>query len=209
MPTEPPTLAEPLGDAANVLLVAPPRSDAGDRACVDLLTVADPAEEAVLSVTLSQPPADRLGIWERHTSTYPPQSAFVGVESTVVDPNGPTDGLAQSVPSSTALAVDRIDHPGDLLQLGGRISDRLAEWSGSGRQIVMCLHSLSTLAQYADPERLFRFLHVLTGRVASVGGVAHYHLEPDAHDGESVSALESLFDVTVELDAAGERTVRR
>lgn len=208
MTAGPAPLAEQIGDAANVLLVAPSRSDADDRACIDLLTVADPAEEAMLWVTFTQSPTDRFAVWERYTDAYPSKAAFV-VGSNGANPDGPAETLRRAVPDSTELAVDRIDSPGDLLRLGVRISERLAEWSAGDRQIVMCVHTLSILYQYADPERLYRFLHVLTRRVDHVGGIAHYHLDPGSHDEESILLLDSLFDVTVELDDEGERTVRR
>jgi hypothetical protein len=196
--------AEQIGDASNVLLVASSRTDAADRACVDLLTLADPAEESVLSVTLTQSPADRMAVWERWADSYPPKAAFLAVGSNGTGPHSPADRLRQRVPDSTALAVDEIDNPGDLMRLGVGISDRLAEFANADRQIVMCVHSLSTLFQYTEPERLFRFLHVLTSRVEQVGAVAHYHIEPEPHDEASIRLLESLFDVTLEIDNEGE-----
>lgn len=202
------SLADQIGDAANVLFVAPSQSDTEDRGCIDLLTLADPADESVLSVTFTQSPTDRFAVWERHAGACPPKAAFV-VGSNVSDSDGPADSLRRAVPDATELAVDQIDSPGDLMRLGGRISDRLAEWSTDDRQIVMCVHTLSTLFRYADPERLFRFLHVLTSRVDHIGAVAHYHLDPAAHDEESILLLDRLFDVTVEIDREGERTVRR
>lgn len=208
MTAEPAPLAERIGDAANVLLVGPSRSDADDRACIDLLTVADPTEEAMLSVTFTQSPTDRLAVWERFADAYPSIAAFV-VGSNGADPDGPAESLRRAVPDSTELAVDRVDSPGDLMRLGVRISERLAEWSAGDRQIVMCVHTLSILFRYADPERLFRFLHVLTRRVDHLGGVAHYHLDPGSHDEESILLLDPLFDVTVEIGNDGERTVRR
>lgn len=209
MTADPAPLADQIGDAANVLLIAPSRSDADDRACVDLLTLADPAEESVLSVTFTQSPADRMAVWERWAESYPPHAGFVTVGSNGTGPDSPADRLGRGVPDSTEFAVDEIDDPGDLMRLGVRISDRLTEFDGHDRQIVICVHTLSTLVQYAGPERLFRFLHVLTSRVDHVGAVAHYHLNPEVHDEESIRMLDSLFDVTVEIDSEGERTVRR
>lgn len=49
----------------------------------------------------------------------------------------------------------------------------------------------------------------IRSRIDHVDGVAHYHLDPVSHDEESILLLKSLFDVTVEIDDEGERTVRR
>jgi hypothetical protein len=67
---------------------------------------------------------------------------------------------------------------------------------------LLCFHSLTTLLQYADPQRTFRFVHTLGSRARSCGVIAHYHLDPAAHDAPTVATLEPLFDVVVDLTEA-------
>lgn len=199
-------LPEQLGKAANVLLRAPQRTGAEDRSCIDLLTIR--ADEPVVSVSLTQSPADRLAVWNRYAEGYPPRAVFVAVES---DGDHLAHQLETACPGrsdSTAVAIDRIDHPGDLMRLGVRISERLDELAGAGQRPVMCFHSLTTLLQYVDVERLFRFLHILTSRVRQADGLAHYHLDRASLESETLGTLSRLFDATVDVVESGERLVR-
>lgn len=197
-----------LPDAGNVLLLAPERSDATDRACVDLLTPADPGEEGVLSVSFTRSPAEQVAAWERHASGYPAAAAFVSSLGAEADVGTAIERVRDSVPASTAVAVDRLGSPGELLKLGVRVSARFDEWHGRHHRIVMCVNSLTTLAKYVALERHNRFLHVLTRRVKAVHGLAHYHLDPGTLEPATVTALTALFDATVELEPDGEARVR-
>lgn len=203
MPDDGPPLAERIGEAANVLLLASDGTGAEDRICIDLLTVAAVAEVAGLSVSFTRPPADRLAVWERYAPGYPAQAAFVTVHGVEADVTRAVESVRDALPATTGVAVDRIDNPGDLRRLGERISDRLESWADGGHQIVMCFHSLTTVARNVDLERLYRFVHVHTHRIEAVDGVAHYHLDPDPLDPATVELLDRLVDVTVELDSEG------
>lgn len=77
------------------------------------------------------------------------------------------------------------------------ISDALAE-EGDGHPTTVCFHSVTALLQFAELPRVFRFLYTLASRVASSGARAHYHLDPNAHDEQTVTALTPLFDAVVQ-----------
>lgn len=64
----------------------------------------------------------------------------------------------------------------------------------------MCFHSITALLQYADLSCVFRFLHVLTRHVDTVDGVAHYHIDPTAHDAQTLATIETLFDTVIEYE---------
>lgn len=200
------TLHESIGNASSVLLDAPQRTVVEDRSCIDLLT--GRADEPVVSVSLTRSPGDRLAVWDRYAEGYPPRAAFIAVESDGDHLAQQLETACQGIPASTAVAFDRIGHPGDLMRLGVRISQRLDELAGAGQRPVMCFHSLTTLLQYVDIERLFRFLHVLTGRVRLADALAHYHLDGASLQPETMGALSRLFDATVTVDESGEWTVR-
>lgn len=65
------------------------------------------------------------------------------------------------------------------------------------------LHSLSTLLMYADLQTVFRFLHVFTGRIQSVGGLGVFTIDADAHDDRTMNTIKQLFDgiITTHEDA--------
>jgi hypothetical protein len=73
--------------------------------------------------------------------------------------------------------------------------------------IVFCFDGVTSLLQYADLQRAFRFLHVVTGRVKTVGGVGHYHLDPEAHDTQTLATLKGLFDAVIEVEDDGTWTI--
>jgi hypothetical protein len=52
---------------------------------------------------------------------------------------------------------------------------------------------------YADVETVFRFLHVLTGRLDGVNAVGLFTIDPTTHDEQTVNTLKQLFDGAIEL----------
>lgn len=92
---------------------------------------------------------------------------------------------------------------GGLGSLGTAVSKAIAEFEASSSgltpaELRLCFDSLSPLLSEYDSESMFRFLHLLTHRVRSVDGMAHYHLATE-RDNRFVSLLEPLFDAVVEL----------
>jgi hypothetical protein len=50
------------------------------------------------------------------------------------------------------------------------------------------------MLQYVELDQAFRFLHVVTDRLADADAMAHFHVDPGAHDDETIETLTSLFD---------------
>ena len=105
------------------------------------------------------------------------------------------------------IRVDTVADPEDLTTLGRRISDQLSEWDLADEQPVVCFRSLTALLETTDLERVFRFLHILIGRLSSVGASAHFHLDPRAHDDKTVDTFRPLFDAVLDVDDDGTRTI--
>lgn len=96
--------------------------------------------------------------------------------------------------------VEYVSSPGDVTGLGIGVSEQLRRFveTGTARTRIV-LHSLSTLLMYSDVETVFRFLHVLTGRIDEVDGVGLFTIDPTTHDAETVSTIKQLFDIAIEL----------
>ena len=204
-PTDGGTLATRVGDASNVLLVAPSLDSTHvDDACMEFLTVADPGEEDVLSISFNQSVDDAIDAWRSHAGTLPARLAVVSVgeETRSASAQGTTLSGAQGT-----VTVDTVANPSDLTGIGIAVSGHLSAWAEDDRQAVVCLDSLSILLQYVDLKRAFRFLHVLTNRVEAVGATGHYHIDPTVHDESTVGTLMQLFDAVVRFED-GEWTVR-
>lgn len=185
-------LHEAVGDASNVLLLAPDGAAERD-ACRSLMAVPDPAEQHVLGAVTGS--VDRfLDRW-RDADEPPARVEVVAFGEAT---------RSGAVPS-TAVSVDTVpmsDLTGAGIQLNEHI-DRCppAREAGDAARSVFCFDSLTPLVEYVGLERTFRFLHVLTRRLAAADVLAHYHLTPAAHDDRTVAALKSLFDAVVEPDA--------
>lgn len=204
-PSPPDTIAPQLPERANVLLLTSALSSADDEACIDLLTVTNPDRENVLSITFTQSADDRLDLWRSHVADLPAQAGIVSVDVLTRSASSSAPSPSQTAPQP--ITVETVSDPGDLTGLGIAISKFVSNWDGSPNRTVVCFHSLTPLLQYADLQRVFRFLHVLTGRLKSVDAVAHFHLDPHAHDEQTLDTLTQLFDAIVEHED-GDYTVR-
>lgn len=191
-----------------VLLLSPTNAPAGEERCVDLLTVEEPDRENLLVVTVTGSADDRLDAWRRHArERLPRRTAVVSVGESTRSAAAGSEGATTHLPG-TGVSVETVANPGDLTGVGMRLSERLRGWADHDERTVVCFHSIDPLLQYVDLSRLFRFLHVLTGRLRTIGAVAHFHLDPSAHDPQTVDILLHLFDAAVEVDGSGRTTIR-
>ncbi len=190
-----------LESASNVMLLAPSLGVAGTEECGELLTVEPPDAENVLAVLLSDSPDDWIERWQRTVGPeLPAQTAFVTTNETARSAAASAD-VNRALPGN--MNLHSVSSPGDLTGLGMRISQQLSEWADGDEQIVVDFDSLTTLLEYAERRSVFKFMHVLKGRIEAVDAVAHYHMDPTAHDSGEVNTFKSLMDAVVEVDDDG------
>jgi len=194
-------------DTANVLLLAPSLSTAEEEACINFLTFLGISQENILSVTFTQTAQDRLELWQTHVGDERPARA--GIVSVGEQTRSASSQRTTSRQPPESISIDAISDPADLTRLGITIENYLSEWAENENQTVICFHSLTPLLQYADRERVFRFLHLLTGRIDSIDAVAHFHMNPEAHDAQTRNTLVQLFDAVIDIDETGERTIKQ
>ncbi|ELZ27653.1 hypothetical protein C475_07025 [Halosimplex carlsbadense 2-9-1] len=180
----------------NVLLLAPSVGSHEDEVCGELLHGPGERDRALL-VTCMESPAERLDVWTDHEDGRPGDATVIDVEaaarSTAATPSG-TDGPPNAV-------VESVDPETDLVGLGDVIDRHLAALVSEG-ETTLCVHSVSDLLQRAEERAVFKFLEVLTSTVERAGVVAHYHMNPDVHDPETIETFEVLFDSVVDLRTA-------
>jgi len=192
---------EDVGSASNVLLLAPSLGSAGSRACTELMSVARPSDQNVLAVILNDSPDEWLDDWQREVGPErPAKTSFVtageGVRSVAA-------GSAANSALPKNMTIHSVSNPSDFTGLGMRISQQLSDWTDDGNRIIVDFDSLTTLLEYGKRERVFKFMHVLKGRMESANAVAHYHMDPAAHDPQDVNTFKSLMDAIVEIDEDG------
>jgi len=193
------------GQPTNVLLLTSAVDGCEAAACRELSETTHPSRSHVILATGLQSPRERLADWEDDVGVRPAEttvvdlatatrSAAASTASTGETPAGPTgpDGVDRWADAT----VERVAE-GDLLGLGETLDAAL---TGSDRPTTLCVRSVSDLLQSADVETVFRFLEALTRGVDRAGGVAHYHLNTDVHDAETVETLAVLFDAVVGLN---------
>lgn len=183
-----------LSDVSNVLLLAPSLGRQGKGVCLDLLSQTPPSETNVLTITYTDTSNEFIEDWTDHVSVSPVRGGVVSIgqgETNVDDPSWVTKV---------------VENPGDLTGIGIELSELLSSMATAADEdehIVVCFNSITSLLQYADLQRAFRFLHVVTGRVKTVGAVGHYHLDPEAHDRQTIATLKGLFDAVIEVEDDG------
>ncbi|WP_313694760.1 DUF7504 family protein [Halorarum halobium] len=201
-PTDPTT---DVGDESNVLVLGPLTGADHDRHCTNLLSSGTTTPENVLFVTLTRTATERWNTWRRYTDEQPANLCVLSVGERT---RGATrSSVTTANAGSGTIRTETLSDASDLTRLGIKINKLLKEWSDSPGQSRLCLHSLTELLQYTDPQRLFRFVHVLQGRVDSLDATAHYHLYPDAHDDQTVAVFRTLFDTVARVTEGGELVV--
>ncbi|MFD1589027.1 DUF835 domain-containing protein [Halorientalis brevis] len=182
-----------------VLILAPSIGGTEREACLEALSRHRFGATRVVHVLYMESAVERYRRIERHCHEHPVESAVIAVGSGgVVGQRGPEpDG---------DYFVEALTDAADLTGLGMALNQVLSEWDDRETGLALCFDSLSILLQYAEFERVFRFLHTLTGTLADVGASAHFHLDPAAHDETEIAQLAPIFDSIVDVDEDWTRT---
>ncbi|WP_134669986.1 DUF7504 family protein [Halorussus marinus] len=188
-------VSEEIPNASNVLMLAPSLTPEDGDLHHDLLATRTLAEENVLILTFGR--ADR---WIREFRTNydenPNEIAIIQIDET----------LRRSRPHPDNVSVRTVS-PTDLTGVGMAVSDVIEDWADRDAQTVVCFDSITDFLQYADRSTLYRFLRVVTRRFDAAGGFAHFHMNPHAHDRQTIATLKSPFDAVVEATDAGDVSV--
>lgn len=193
-----------LSEAADLLFEASRGGGSEIDVCQPFFQMYPPSKQNVLLISLRQSAEDRRDAFLAGVESEP---ANLGVISSSDEDRQRQTGRQQDPEeASSGMVVKVVGDPGDLTRLGITISNVISSWEGNDNQTVVCFDSMSTLLQYADLQRVFRFVHVLQGRLGNVDAKTHYHLNPDAHDSQTEATIRSLFDGVVTVSEAGELT---
>lgn len=196
---------EKLDQPSNVLILDQTSDQCSDEVCADLLRVEPYTQENVLSVTYSSSQQGRRPAWNTHSDAKPADIGLITVgDFTRSSSTQSTDG--DFTPGQ--MHVDTVPDPSDLPRLENRISKYLSAWEYTENQTVMCFRSLTDLLQHVETPQAFRFLHILTSHISCTDAVAHYHMQMDVHDEQTVETLKPLFDTVIEVDQTGDWKIR-
>ena len=194
-----PALDAEVESGTNLLLSGPPLTGKRSLALEILATGTADGDGAIVVTTKDD--ADR--ILESYGKYVDVQGHPVAVVDCVTRQRGVNDVREEKW-------IKYASSPVDMTGIGIKFSEILQafyEDEGIERNRVL-LHSLSTLLMYSDLQTVFRFLHVFTGRIQSVGGLGLFTIDASAHDDRELNTLKQLFDGIVTTHEDGEPTVR-
>jgi hypothetical protein len=197
-------VAAALSESSNVLVLSPTMDPEARTAYFDSLLPAHPANLHVLGITYTRSADDWLEEWRAATGGLPSECAIVSVDEVTRSASAAATGGGLS---PTGTQVETVSSPDDLTGLGIAMGKYLSGWQGQQARPLIIVDSLTVMLQYVQLQRAFRFLHVMSNRVKAAGAISHYHLDPGAHDDQTVATLASLFDAIVELEE-GEWRIR-
>ncbi|WP_277541919.1 DUF7504 family protein [Haloarcula laminariae] len=175
---------------SNVIVMAPSLSDEKREICLDLQDAGPPERLDVLHVTYSDTPTELVSRWRDHHGGLPGRMGIVVVGD---QPGGRSgdDGVPKNVFVTTA-------NPNDITGLGMRLNNYLNDHDDDS-QLVACFDSMTEMLQFAELKPVFKFLHMFAGQLRDADAVSHFHLDPGAHDEQTISRLKPLFDDAVDL----------
>lgn len=180
-------------------LLAGPAMSGKYELLLDFITEGVEQGDAILFVTTNESAGPILDDIETRVGTLPDQLR-------IVDCVAERQGTEGRYPPER---VEYVSSPADLTGIGIGVSEQLRRFAESGAERTrICFYSLSTLLMYAELETVFRFLHVLSGRVDSIGALGLFALDPTTHDDSTVNTLKQLFDGLIEVKLNDERQAR-
>ncbi|MFB6220685.1 MAG: hypothetical protein ABEH90_04530 [Halolamina sp.] len=193
------TLTDRLAGANSTLLLSSSFAEATEETCTDLLRPEAASRSNVLWVSYTKSPDEQLRRWQSHSEDRPANMGMVSVEDSTRSVAGASGGASSDL-MGPDRPVETVSSPNDLTGLGIRITEFLTDWEENDNHTVVCFDSLTALLQYVELETAYEFLHIITGRMAAVDAFAHFHMDPDAHQEQTVEGIMTLMDAVVEID---------
>jgi hypothetical protein len=185
-------------DASNILLHAPTPHPRERNICPDLLGLRPPDESNVWCLGITISPEERLWHWTDRVGHFPSGFKLVTVGNPASHATRTTPAFDES--NGDLPEVITISEPSNLTKIGVKFTEALNEWQGSSERTMVCIHSITALIQYAEFAQVFKFLHSLKTEVEEASAVAHYHMDPTAHEKQTVGKIKQLFDTVVRID---------
>lgn len=172
--------------------------DCRERAvCRDLLPTTDESV-GYCRFSFRRSVADQLTEVQQHGEELPPQEQFVQVRGGMEGVFDPRDHVADD----TSIAVDVVENPSNMTKLGITLTEMI-DGESDENKIAICFDSLTALLQYVSLEEAVQFISLTNSIVRESGGSIHYHVDPSAHETETMRALRSVVDTDLCLTETG------
>jgi len=181
--------AEQLRQGANVMVMAPPLSDSKRETCLNLQQGGPEDELDVLRVSYSGVPSELVSEWQDYHGELPGRMGII-----IVGDQSSSQRIGSDLPENVFVTTA---NPNDVTGLGMRLNNYLND-SPDSSHLVVCLDSLTEMLQFSKLQPVFKFLHMFTGQLRDADAVGHFHIDPGAHDTQTINRLKPLFDEAID-----------
>ncbi|MFP9193931.1 hypothetical protein ACLI4Q_20210 [Natrialbaceae archaeon A-CW1-1] len=131
--------------------------------------------------------------WRNLLGPLPPNLGIISVgESMRSTAAGPSTIEMQNTSVSTVSEKD-------ITGISIALNEYINRWKNEP-QPVLWFDSVTPLEKSVGLETTFRFLHLVTGSVQWSNIDGFYHMDPSAHDEQTIHSIMHLFDNVVELE---------
>jgi len=171
----------------NLAIVGPSMTGKADLV-IQLLTAGYEDGDGILCITTKRSISRLLDTVERQAPSLDRES--IGV----------IDCMSSGDEGTDRPMTERVSSPADLTGISIGMTKLKKRFQERGiSQVRYGLLSVSTLLQYLDVNRVFKFLHIYTRRVTDTSGFGVYTLDDDAHSPQAVNTITGQFDGLVTL----------
>jgi KaiC/GvpD/RAD55 family RecA-like ATPase len=184
-----------IGGGTNIMLIGPAMS--GKTAVLNsIMSDGLHKGDAVILVETRVPGADALA------RLKPPERSFIGVVDCVARTLG--------VNAKDTPLIRHVSSPVDLTGVGVRVGQLMDDSGQTGNcGAILCIDSVSTMLMYSNLQSVFRFLHVMAGRVSMRKQLGVYVMDEGMHDGPTIATLKQLFNAVLQVKVEDDRTYIR
>ncbi|ERH06328.1 MAG: hypothetical protein J07HN4v3_01941 [Halonotius sp. J07HN4] len=182
-------VADDISGVGSIAVLSPTESTGADNARVHFLSPGD----VVVMVTTT--PAARIDLLRSKFSEWPEWTVIL------TSKDNPLAGLSGVELMDIPVEIVHLDKQMGLGSLTETISRVLEEQQNPGRKITFEFDILTELIQKAKLQRIFKFLHLLTGRLEDINALSHFFVNRK-RAASSMNVLDPVFDLQLEVDGS-------
>jgi KaiC/GvpD/RAD55 family RecA-like ATPase len=192
---------EGIKKGSNILLMGPPMS--GREVILNQIMYNGVAinGNAMINVTTSDSAIHILEWFKENKLDLPLDR--VGIIDCITKTSGGAIGENENI----KLASSPLDLTGIGVKIGQFIDEFLKKKKISKIQLYM--NSVSTILMYSNFQMIFRFLHIFTGRIKTIGALGIYLIDSGMHDERTLATLKQLFDGIIEIESEKDKNFIR
>ena len=186
-------------ESSNILLLAPSPHPSDLNICTDILAIRPEEQFNIWSLGITLSADDRITHWHDRVGRTPSEFKVVTTGDPRIPPAG-DHGHDHGAAGALDPEVVTLSDPGNLTKIGVELTNSLTEWGANDHKTMVCIHSITALMQYVEVKSVFKFLHEIKNEVDRANGVAHYHMDPYAHDEATIGKVKQIFDTVIRID---------